>query len=79
MVHGFLLLEDRVSRRFIAPLSTNQANSVQQLFHHLSVQLHELGHNLGLSHSGEDDGGYGDSSCYMGKSLILLIFVNISR
>ena len=30
------------------------------------VQLHELGHNLGLGHAGEDDAGYGDSSCYMG-------------
>ena len=30
------------------------------------IQLHELGHNLGLGHSGEDGGGYGDSSCYMG-------------
>lgn len=32
-----------------------------------SIQLHELGHNLGLGHAGEDGGGYGDSSCYMGR------------
>ena len=31
-----------------------------------SVQLHELGHNLGLGHAGEDGAGYGDGSCYMG-------------
>jgi hypothetical protein len=30
------------------------------------IQLHELGHNMGLGHSGEDGGGYGDASCYMG-------------
>eukprot|EP00804_Cyclotella_cryptica_P007729 CCRYP_001349-RA/>CCRYP_001349-RA protein AED:0.03 eAED:0.03 QI:702/0.83/0.76/1/0.83/0.84/13/138/1465 len=30
------------------------------------VQLHELGHNLGLGHAGEDGAGYGDGSCYMG-------------
>eukprot|EP00956_Cyclotella_meneghiniana_P029363 scaffold70782_cov63-Cyclotella_meneghiniana.AAC.2 len=31
------------------------------------VQLHELGHNLGLGHSGDEGGGYGDHSCYMGN------------
>lgn len=36
------------------------------LFTQLSVQLHELGHNLGLGHTGEDGASYGDGSCYMG-------------
>eukprot|EP00804_Cyclotella_cryptica_P015542 CCRYP_003574-RC/>CCRYP_003574-RC protein AED:0.06 eAED:0.06 QI:113/1/1/1/0.8/0.75/16/1817/1111 len=30
------------------------------------IQLHELGHNLGLGHAGEDGSSYGDGSCYMG-------------
>lgn len=33
-----------------------------------SVLLHEVGHNLGLLHSGEDDYEYDDQSCMMGYS-----------
>eukprot|EP00535_Pseudo-nitzschia_heimii_P001497 CAMPEP_0197184478 /NCGR_PEP_ID=MMETSP1423-20130617/9973_1 /TAXON_ID=476441 /ORGANISM="Pseudo-nitzschia heimii, Strain UNC1101" /LENGTH=802 /DNA_ID=CAMNT_0042635295 /DNA_START=70 /DNA_END=2478 /DNA_ORIENTATION=- len=32
------------------------------------VQMHEVGHNLGLQHSGQDHEEYGDSSGYMGYS-----------
>jgi len=40
---------------------------------YLSVQMHEIGHNLGLSHSGiltgpRDNRDYGDTSGYMGNS-----------
>jgi len=30
--------------------------------------MHEIGHNLGLSHSSEDGAEYGNNSCMMGKS-----------
>lgn len=32
------------------------------------VVMHELGHNFGLLHSGEDKANYGDKSCVMGAS-----------
>ena len=32
----------------------------------VTVQMHEIGHNLGLAHSGEDDVTYGDTSGLMG-------------
>jgi len=34
----------------------------------LSLTMHEIGHNLGLSHSNEGGNTYGDTSGYMGKS-----------
>lgn len=34
----------------------------------LSVKMHEVGHNLGLAHSGEGKNKYGDTSGLMGKS-----------
>merc|ERR1712151_1245996 len=33
-----------------------------------SLQMHELGHNIGLSHSGNEMYEYGDESCFMGLS-----------
>lgn len=33
-----------------------------------SSQMHEIGHNLGLSHSGEGNDEYGNGSCMMGYS-----------
>lgn len=35
---------------------------------YLSAQMHEIGHNFGLLHSGEDKTAYGDQSGYMGYS-----------
>ena len=35
---------------------------------YLSVQMHEIGHNLGLGHAGENGVSYGDKSGYMGYS-----------
>lgn len=32
------------------------------------IQMHEIGHNLGLQHAGEDGEEYGDASGYMGYS-----------
>ena len=34
----------------------------------LSAKMHEIGHNLGLAHSGENGNPYGDTSGYMGYS-----------
>lgn len=34
----------------------------------MSIQVHEIGHNLGLAHSGKDDISYGDRSGMMGYS-----------
>ena len=31
-----------------------------------SVLMHEVGHNLGMSHSSENGGEYGDESCILG-------------
>ena len=33
-----------------------------------SLQMHDIGHNLGLRHSGENGGEYADSSRMMGHS-----------
>eukprot|EP00980_Cylindrotheca_fusiformis_P018251 scaffold5930_cov177-Cylindrotheca_fusiformis.AAC.6 len=35
---------------------------------YLTVQMHEMGHNLGMGHSGEDNSEYGDTSGLMGSS-----------
>jgi hypothetical protein len=35
----------------------------------LLVQMHEIGHNLYMHHSGEGTSTYGDKTCFMGTSL----------
>ena len=34
----------------------------------VSTQIHEVGHNLNLNHSGKGSEEYGDKSCMMGYS-----------
>mmetsp|Transcript_102105 Transcript_102105/g.152975 ORF Transcript_102105/g.152975 Transcript_102105/m.152975 type:complete len:595 (-) Transcript_102105:1149-2933(-) len=34
----------------------------------ITTQMHEIGHNLGMSHSGQGEQTYGDRSCYMGAA-----------
>jgi hypothetical protein len=38
----------------------------------ITTQMHEIGHNLGMAHSGQGESVYGDKSCYMGKSFFFL-------
>jgi hypothetical protein len=45
---------------------------------YIGIQVHEIGHNLFMSHSGEGGSIYGDHTCYMGMSLFyLLIFLDL--
>ena len=39
----------------------------------VQILMHEIGHNLGLAHSGENNNLYGDTTCIMGKQYHCLI------
>jgi len=58
-----------VSTTWIALAETNSWYSVYNGENCIypSAQMHEIGHNLNLGHSGEADSSYGDGSCLMGE------------
>jgi hypothetical protein len=37
---------------------------------YITTHVHEIGHNLGMAHSGEENSRYGDATCYMGELLL---------
>jgi hypothetical protein len=39
----------------------------------VAIQVHEIGHNLFMAHSGADGSTYRDHTCYMGTSSFFLV------
>jgi hypothetical protein len=60
---------------YIAATGKSVYNDVTASY--VTTTMHEIGHNLGMAHSGEGTNPYSDNSCYMGKLLFCIALCSI--